>query len=165
MSEDAQEEKETGAGIKGLLLKLLPYVLVLVLGAFLGVFVAQRKPELFGLTKGSSAAQAEIDALTAQVGKLINLPTDEKPTVATVTDASKVKDQPFFKNAKNGDKVLIYQKAQKAILYRPSENRIIEVGSVNINQTTQSPSPSPSSTPTPTPSPKPSPTPEESPKP
>jgi hypothetical protein len=38
---------------------------------------------------------------------------------------------------------MIYQKAQKAILFRPSENRIIEVGAVNINnQAVQSPVPS-----------------------
>lgn len=148
MAEDAQQVSEKGGGLRSLGLKLLPYVLILALGAFGGVYTAQQKPEWFGLAKGTAAAQAEVDDLVAQVGKLISLPTDEKPTVATVTDASKVKDQPFFANAKNNDKVLIYQKAQKAILYRPSENRIIEVGAVNINQT-QAATPAPSASPTP----------------
>ena len=70
---------------------------------------------------------------------------DEKPTVATITDIEKVKDQPFFKNAKNGDRVLIFTNAKKAILYRPTEKRIIEVGAVNINQA----SPTPAGEPTP----------------
>jgi hypothetical protein len=56
----------------------------------------------------------------------------------------KVKDQPFFKNAKNGDKVLIYTNAKKAILYRPGEKRIIEVGAVNINNQQQDPNATPS---------------------
>lgn len=77
--------------------------------------------------------------------KLIALPTDEKPTVATVTDATKVKDQTFFQNAKNGDIVLIYSKAQKAFLYDPTENKIVEVGAVNAaNQGVQISTPNPS---------------------
>lgn len=156
MTEETEAVKEESGGVKALLFKLLPYVLLILFGAFGGIYTAQQKPQWFGLAKGTAAAQAEIDALTTQVGKLINLPADEKPTVATVTDASKVKDQQFFKNAQNGDKVLIYQKAQKAILYRPSENRIIEVGAVNINQAVPaSPTPEPSKSPKPSISPTP----------
>lgn len=157
MAEEENGQKENVNPIKALALKLLPYVLLIALGAFGGIYTAQQKPQWFGLAKGTAAAQAEIDVLVAKVGKLINLPTDEQPTVATVTDASKVKDQTFFKNAQNGDKVLIYQKAQKAILYRPSENRIIEVGAVNINQAVPA-SPTPESSGSPKPSVSPSPT-------
>lgn len=64
------------------------------------------------------------------VGKLMVLPTDEDPTVATVLDQEKLKDQSFFKNAQNGDVVLIYAKAGKAILYRQSARKIIEVGPI-----------------------------------
>jgi len=155
---DTEEVKENGGGFGSLLLKVIPYILMIALGAGGGIYFAQQKPEIFGLSKGAATVQAEVNSLVAQVGKLISLPTDETPTVATVTDASKVKDQPFFANAKNDDKVLIYQKAAKAILFRPSENRIIEVGAVNINNQT-APSASPSATPggkvkaTPTPSP------------
>jgi len=125
------------------------YLLALAIGIAGGILVAQLKPEWLGLSQGAAAAQAQINDTIAKVGKLITLPTDEKPTVATVTDASKVKDQQFFQNAQNADVVLIYTKAQKAILYSPTENKIIEVGAVNINnQATQTitptyPSPSP----------------------
>lgn len=84
----------------------------------------------------------EASQLVAQVGKLMVLPTDEQPTVATVTDASKLKDQPFFKNAKNGFKVLIYVKARKAILYDPVKNVIVDVAPVNIAQSQLTPAPS-----------------------
>jgi hypothetical protein len=130
----------------GKLFKSFTYVLVLALGIAGGVFLAQQKPAWFGLSPGAAAVQAQVDATVARVGKLIALPTDEKPTVATVTDASKVKDQTFFQNAKNGDVVLIYTKAQKAILYDPSANIIVEVGAVNINnQVVPAPTPTPSS--------------------
>lgn len=151
-----EETRKKGIGglLKSLGFKLVPYVFLIALGGVGGVYTVQQKPEWFGLTKGAAQAQAEVDKLVSDVGKLINLPSDEKPTVATVTDASKVKDQPFFANAKNNDKVLIYQKAAKAILFRPSENRIIEVGAVNINNQTQaSLSATPKESPVPSPTP------------
>ena len=79
-------------------------------------------------------AQEENKALVAKVGQLIVLPEGEEPTVATVNEPEKLKDQPFFANAKQGDKVLIYTKAKKAILYRTAENKIVEVAPVNIGE-------------------------------
>ncbi len=78
------------------------------------------------------AANQDIEKVVAKVSKLIELPENETPTLATVSDKEKLKDQPFFKNAQNGDKVLIYQDAKKAILYRPSTNKIIEVAPINL---------------------------------
>ncbi|MCV6900727.1 hypothetical protein OE165_27220, partial [Escherichia coli] len=43
---------------------------------------------------------------------------------------SLAKTQAFFANAKNDDQILIYLKEQKAIIYRPSENKIINVGPI-----------------------------------
>ncbi len=65
--------------------------------------------------------------LLEKVGKLVVLPVGETPTIATVSDLSKLKDQPFFAKAQPGDKVLIYSTAKRAILYRPSTNQIIEL--------------------------------------
>lgn len=109
-------------------------LIVFVLGAGATAYAITKYPETLGLSKGQAQAQAEVDMLVAEVGKLLALPTDEKPTVATITDVEKLKEQNFFKNAANDDKVLIYTKAKKAILYRPSEKKIVEVGAVNINQ-------------------------------
>ena len=76
----------------------------------------------------------EIDKQTkdiiTKVSKLLVLPQDETPTIATVSDSEKLKNQPFFAEAKKGDKVLIYIKAQKAILYDPIENKIIEIAPI-----------------------------------
>lgn len=89
------------------------------------------------LSNPQAAAQAETDKLKADVAKLIQVPANEQPTIATVVDASKLKNQPFFKNAQNGDKVLIFAQAKKAILYRPSTNKIIEVAPINIGKSTK----------------------------
>ena len=82
-------------------------------------------------------AKQETDQLVEQVSKLIDLPKDETPTVATILDKEKLKDQPFFANAQNGDKILIYTKAKKAIIFRPSQNKLINVGSIAIDQKAQ----------------------------
>jgi hypothetical protein len=87
------------------------------------------------LTNPSIFAAEEAKKYTAMVGKLMTLPTDEVPTLATVNDKEKLKNQPFFVNTENGDKVLIYTNAKKAILYRPSINKIIDVAPINIGAT------------------------------
>ncbi len=76
------------------------------------------------------AAQLEINTLIERVGELIVLPTGEEPTVATVSDPEKLKDQVFFANAKVGDKVLIYTKARKAYLYDPEGDILLEVAPI-----------------------------------
>ncbi len=84
-------------------------------------------------------AQKEADTVLVAVGKLVKLPTDETPTVASVTDVNAAKKQSaFFVNAQNGDKVLFYVKTGQAILYRPSTNTIIAQGPLTLNNTSTS---------------------------
>lgn len=114
-------------------------VAVLIVVGFGTAFYFYKKYEAIKANPNAetqAAAQAEVSGLVGQVGKLMVLPTDETPTVATVADASKVKDQKFFTNAENGDKLLAYTKAMEAILYRPSSNKIISVAPIVINNTT-----------------------------
>jgi len=80
----------------------------------------------------TNTAQQQTKDLITSIGKLTDLPTGETPTVATVTDITKLAGQPFFANAKNGDKVLIYTQAKEAYLYRPSTNKIINIAPVNL---------------------------------
>lgn len=80
----------------------------------------------------NKVAREETEKLVAQVGKLIVLPEGEVPTVATVADPEKLKDQAFFVRAKMGDKVLIYTNSKKAFLYDVANNKIVEVAPINI---------------------------------
>lgn len=95
-------------------------------------FYSQYKKTQALLQNPTQAATLESQKLIDEIGTLIELPRDQNPTIATVSDITKLSEQPFFANAKNGDKVLIYTQAKKAILYRPSENKIIEVAPVNL---------------------------------
>lgn len=83
------------------------------------------------------ASEQELSSVLEKVNKLMELPQDETPTLATVLNKDELKDQDFFKNAENGDKVLVYVQNKKAVLYRPSTNKIIEVMPVYNDETEQ----------------------------
>lgn len=84
----------------------------------------------------NSVAQKETEDLVAKVGKLILLPEGETPTIATVSDPSKLASQPFFAKSKIGDQVLLYQNARIAYLYDPTNNKILEVAPINLGDNT-----------------------------
>ncbi len=73
-----------------------------------------------------------------EIGKLMILPK-EQATLATVTDVSKLAGQPFFINAQNGDKIIIYTQSKEAILYRPALNKIIAVSPISLGSPESSP--------------------------
>ncbi len=116
--------------------KVLVFALVILL--FIAVGTVSYFYIQFAAPKNNPSAQTQTDVqtdvknLVAMVGKLIVLPQGENPTIATVTDPERLRDQPFFLNAQKGDKVLIYTNAKKAILYSPLDNKIVEVAPVNI---------------------------------
>lgn len=67
------------------------------------------------------------DEIVIQVNSELSIQGDGNPVVLTVEDKNKA-TQPFLQQAENGDKVLLYYKAKQAILYRPSEKRIVHQG-------------------------------------
>lgn len=114
------------------LLALVVILALVGLGGFYAYKYNQAQNEVKRLSNPQESAREETRQLIAKVGVLVEVPTDEPPTVATVTDASKLKDQAFFAKTQNGDKVLIYTQSKRAILYRPSTNKIIEIAPVNL---------------------------------
>jgi len=115
-------------GKKNLVFGLVIILLVASMGtaAFLYAQVVELKQD------PQKRLQQEAEGLIERVGRLVVLPEEERPTIATVSDVEQIKDQPFFANAKNGDKVLIYTNARKAILYDPVNDKIVEIAPLNI---------------------------------
>lgn len=105
---------------------------------YLGNKYKEAQRDVERLSNPEEAVKQEALNLTNRVSQLVEVPAGQEPTIATVQDVTKLQGQAFFKNAQNGDKVLIYAEAKKAILYRPSTDKIIEVAPINIgeNQTT-----------------------------
>ncbi len=121
----SKQQKLIALGVGILFLAIIPSV----------YFITQYRSMQARLRDPAKYAQQESNAMIARVAGLMALPTDETPTVAIVNDVEKLKNQQFFSHSANGDRVLIYTKAKKAILYRPSINKIIDVAPLNVNQT------------------------------
>lgn len=114
--------------------------LLVLAGIIVGVGGTFLYIQKFGIPfKGMSQnlSKLEQDKILAEtmekVGKLIVLPKDETPVVATIADAATlIQKEPFYAGSKNGDIVLMYQKALKAIIYSPDRNIIVNVGPVYV---------------------------------
>lgn len=108
--------------------------LILLIGlGWLIMSYIQTRSELEKLsTNPQAASEDEATALVNKISAYLTLP-DEKPTLATVNDVSKLSGQEFFANAQNGDKVLIFASADRALLYRPSTEKVIEYSKVDLS--------------------------------
>lgn len=84
-------------------------------------------------TNQVSAGQTDALKYQEEIGKIVELPTGQTPSLVSVTDSKKLAgENPFFKNAQDGDVVLLYvspDKSVRAILYRPSSHKVIEATS------------------------------------
>lgn len=130
-----KQPTKTGKPISQLFNRNVVLVLIIIFVALLpsAYFYHQSRQAEANLKSPDTSKKAVVDAVVNKVGKLILLPEGEQPTLATVSDVNKVKDQAFFRNAQNGDKVLIYTQARQAFMYRPSENKLIAVQPLSVN--------------------------------
>jgi hypothetical protein len=84
-------------------------------------------------------AEKETNMLVTQLKKIMEVP-NETPVIATVKDKESLKaQQAFFAQAENGDKLIVFQTARKAVLYRPSVGKIVESGPLITTPTQQQP--------------------------
>lgn len=107
-------------------------IIIVIIVAILGFHQYQMYGSI--AAPGGKLSPTQISNLIAEVGDKMIIPKGETPTIATVTDIAKLESQPFFKNAQNGDKVLIFGSTNTAILYRPTIHKIVMVSPVNAAQ-------------------------------
>lgn len=126
---------------KSVIIAFVILSLLAVGGSSAGIYYyAQYK----NLSMRASDPKGEAKAILAKVGKLIDLPVGEEPTVATVQDATQVKSQPFFAKAQNGYRVILYTNAKLAILFDEKGNKLINVGTINVGTPSGTPAAVPS---------------------
>lgn len=108
---------------------LLPLAAAIAFGT-----VYYKKYQQLNSMSAEQFSKRDNERLVKDVAKVFSLPKDEQPsTVATVSDKEALKKQyPFFDQAENGDVVLIYQKAQLALIYRPSTKQVVKSGPINV---------------------------------
>ena len=69
--------------------------------------------------------KTQIEAILSEMRKLIVVPTGEDPAIATIVDIEQLKSSPFYKDAQNGDRVVLFNNAKKAYIYRPDSKIIV----------------------------------------
>ncbi len=85
-------------------------------------------------TSPEAVVRREVAKWVGIIGRGVDLPKGEIPTLATVTNKDRLDQQAFFQKAENGDKMLIYSQSGIVILYRPSLRKVIDMSRVVIEK-------------------------------
>ncbi len=82
--------------------------------------------------QGDEAHREQAAEIVRKVRVHMDIGNEEDPTVATIVDVAKLREQnAFYNKAENGDFLVVT--STRAILYRASEDRILDVVPVEIN--------------------------------
>ncbi len=98
-------------------------VLLIIIAAVVAVVVLRQ----------SSSGVPEVDQVLDKVGKHYVVPSDETPALITVVDGNKLTSAYLKKFAKTGDKVLLYKKQRRVVIYRPSVDKIVDIGVLQLD--------------------------------
>lgn len=102
---------------------------------------SQTKKELAKLSSidgQKQIAKQEIEDLLKKIRRHMVLPDGEEPVVATITDKDLLaKEQPFYAQAHNGDRVIAYMTARKAIIFDPVRDIIVNSGPIYVDSAAQ----------------------------
>ncbi|PIT88656.1 MAG: hypothetical protein COU29_02705 [Candidatus Magasanikbacteria bacterium CG10_big_fil_rev_8_21_14_0_10_36_32] len=114
-----------------LLIVLLLGVAIVFVWSWLNYKYAEKELEIqqANLSPQAQVIQKETGNLLERLGRHMFLPVDEKPVVASIVDAKVLaQSNAFYKNAQNGDKIIVYVNSQLAIIYNPIADKIVNVG-------------------------------------
>ncbi|MFS8130571.1 MAG: hypothetical protein ACMG57_01190 [Candidatus Dojkabacteria bacterium] len=108
---------------------------LVILGGGVYLFIIKPRQAAVAGDSTQAADTAKYNALVDKVKKVILVP-DENPTIATIANLDEVKKQnaAFYSDAKEGDTVIIF--STKALIYRESEGKIINVAPVTKEAST-----------------------------
>jgi hypothetical protein len=110
--------------------RILKIVLIIVVALLVGVAIAYI---VFVWHPWKTSKVSDTTTLVNEVGKHLILPTDEAPGVGTVTNPAKISSNSFLKQAHKGDRILIYAKRGWIIIYRPSADKIVDIGRADVS--------------------------------
>jgi len=105
---------------------------IAAVAAFIWSYMNYQKTKVQLGGQDQAMSQQQVNRIMRAVGNLMILPEGE-PTIAVIKDITALANQPFFKNAQNGDVVVVYP--NQAIIYSPKRHVLVNVGPVINNQT------------------------------
>jgi hypothetical protein len=114
MAEEKQQPRKRQKAII-----LLSVLLALMVGASILLLMKYRQAT-------SSNPVTQQQQLTDQLSKLIEMPPDA-PVISTVLDSSKLTNKALAARARNGDKLFIFSDSKRLVLYRPSDNKVVDM--------------------------------------
>ncbi len=125
--------KKSGKIIKILLISLNVLLLLALAAGNVYQFLRYRSLKGSNLTTEQRIAKYE-----KEIAKSYTLPQNDKSTLADVKNAADLKKDAtngeFFKDAADGDILLVYNDSKLGILYRPTTKKIVKAGPVAFKQ-------------------------------
>lgn len=105
--------------------------LIIILGVAFAYYTTSSET----FSPNQQLSEEEIGTIVEAVGRHIILPEGEEPLVATIADITLLLErEPFYRGAKNGDILLLYPNAGKAILYDQEGDILVNVGPIILDQ-------------------------------
>lgn len=114
--------------------KKILYILIVLVIILLGFALYKKFYNPKTDSQNQQLTDKQVSSLVKKVSKLILVP-DEKPVVATILKADElIAEQKFYAGSKNGDYLIVFPEAKKAIIYRAKEDKLINVGPIIVDQ-------------------------------
>src|SRR5262245_20260942 len=79
--------------------------------------------------------EAEQQRWTSELGSVMIMPT-EKPMITTVLDKTKLNNKTLSEQAQNGDRLYIFSRAKRVVLYRPTLKKVVNILIIQTNPKT-----------------------------
>ncbi|OQA36339.1 MAG: hypothetical protein BWY53_00541 [Parcubacteria group bacterium ADurb.Bin326] len=133
-ADQSNNKTQNKSGLSGSLL-ILPMLVAIIIAGWFGYdwYRSEREVERLSQKPTAEKMSADTAVLLGKIKKHMFLP-EEDPTIATITDAENlIQQQPFYAGAQNGDKLLIFPNAKKAIIYSEARDKLINVGPIYFN--------------------------------
>lgn len=110
---------------------LIYTIIVASISVFLTMYYFDKTVKIDNQVLDERLAPEKIEEVLAKLSDNILLPEDEDPLLAVITDIDAlVENQLFYKDASNGDYIIVYQNSARAILYNFDLDKIINVGPI-----------------------------------
>ena len=116
------------ANMKNALIAILSLLLLVAIGTT-GYYYRQSKQV------AKAVASDETTDIVTFLSQFVELPSEE-PTLAVVTDQSKLANAALAQKAQNDDRILLYPQAGMALLYRPSSHKLVDIYPVSAQTPT-----------------------------